>query len=153
MKFLELKIPPVLLILIFAAIMWSISKNHPPLITGEDIRVWLLVSALLIAVSLTLAGALAFKQAQTTVDPTSPESTSALVTTGIYRYTRNPMYVGFFIALIGWGIFLGNAYATLFALIFIPYMNRFQIQPEEQMLTKLFGQQYTDYCQQVRRWC
>lgn len=153
MKFLELKIPPLLLMLLFAAIMWSIAQITPAFMFLDSIKVVLLMVAVVTAVGLTLAGALEFRRAQTTVNPTAPESTSSLVTSGIYQFTRNPMYVGFFIALIGWGCFLGNVYALVFSLLFVPYMNKFQILPEEKMLFQLFGQQYKDYCDSVRRWC
>ncbi|WP_448547503.1 methyltransferase family protein [Thalassotalea fusca] len=153
MKFLELRIPPLLLMLLFAAIMWLIAQATPSFMFLDNIKIVLLIIAVVIAVVLTLAGALEFRRAQTTVNPTAPESTSSLVTSGIYQFTRNPMYVGFFTALIGWGCFLSNAYALIFALLFVPYMNKFQILPEEQMLTQLFGQQFKDYCQSVRRWC
>ena len=153
MKFLALKIPPLLLMLLFAIAMWAFSDNTFSFILSKALRMTLLASAITLALLLTLAGALAFKKARTTVNPTSPESTSSLVTSGIYRFTRNPMYLGFFIALVGWSIFLADLSALVLALLFIPYMNKFQISPEEQTLTKLFGQQYIDYCHRVRRWC
>ena len=153
MKFLALKIPPLLLMLLFAIAMWAFYDNTFSFILSKALRMTLLASAITLALLLTLAGALAFKKARTTVNPTSPESTSSLVTSGIYRFTRNPMYLGFFIALVGWSIFLADLSALVLALLFIPYMNKFQISPEEQTLTKLFGQQYIDYCHRVRRWC
>jgi len=71
---------------------------------------------------------------------------------GVYRLTRNPMYLGFLLVLLGWAIFLSNALAFLLLPAFIFYMNRFQIEPEEKALTSLFGQQFVAYTSRVRRW-
>ena len=71
---------------------------------------------------------------------------------GIYRLTRNPMYLGFLWILPGWGIFLSNAPAFLVLPGFALSMNRFQIEPEERALTRLFGQAFVAYATQVRRW-
>jgi protein-S-isoprenylcysteine O-methyltransferase Ste14 len=81
-----------------------------------------------------------------------PESTSSLVVSGIYGVTRNPMYLGFLVALLGWAVFLAHALALLPLLAFLLYMNRFQIRPEESALTTLFGQEFTTYRKRVRRW-
>jgi protein-S-isoprenylcysteine O-methyltransferase Ste14 len=74
------------------------------------------------------------------------------VTTGVYRFTRNPMYLGFLLALIAWGIFLGNIVSALMPLLFVAYMNRFQISPEERALRARFGAPYVAYQSSVRRW-
>ncbi|WP_268409385.1 methyltransferase family protein [Alteromonas sp. a30] len=101
---------------------------------------------------LPILGVMSFKQAKTTVDPRDPSKSEHLVITGIYRWTRNPMYLGFLFWLIAWGIYLSDGASLLLAFLFVPYMNRFQIHPEERMLKQFFGRQYEDYCQQVRRW-
>ena len=75
-----------------------------------------------------------------------------LVTGGIYRVTRNPMYLGLALVLAAWAVFLLNPWSVLGPVVFVPYMTRFQIEPEERALVSLFGQQYTDYRQRVRRW-
>ena len=81
-----------------------------------------------------------------------PGSASVLVDGGIYRLTRNPMYLGFFVVLLGWAIFLSNIVAFLLLPAFIFYMNRFQIEPEEKALVGLFGQTFVAYKTRVRRW-
>lgn len=95
---------------------------------------------------------LSFRKARTTVNPLKPETASALVSSGVYRYTRNPMYLGFAIVLIAWSIFLAWPPALLGVLGFVMYMNIFQIGPEERALASLFGREFTQYCSQVRRW-
>ncbi|WP_210307157.1 methyltransferase family protein [Paenochrobactrum gallinarii] len=86
------------------------------------------------------------------INPLRPETTSALVTTGIYRYSRNPMYVGFALFLLAFAVLLSSPGALLGVLGFVLYIDRFQILPEEQALNVLFGADFTNYCTQVRRW-
>jgi len=84
--------------------------------------------------------------------PFTPDQSSTLVSTGIYRYSRNPMYLGFLLALAGWCVYLANWASMLLLPLFIVYMNRFQIAPEERALHRHFGQPFTNYTQAVRRW-
>jgi protein-S-isoprenylcysteine O-methyltransferase Ste14 len=81
-----------------------------------------------------------------------PASASVLVDGGIYRLTRNPMYLGFLVVLLGWAIFLSNIVAFLLLPAFVYYMNRFQIKPEEKALVARFGQTFTAYKTRVHRW-
>ncbi|MDT0603853.1 methyltransferase family protein [Thalassotalea castellviae] len=152
MTTLTLKIPPLLLVLIFATLMWLCQLALPLTLYDRNIAQPLMVLFVLIGGTIILTGAFAFKQAQTTVNPTKPETTTALVTNGIYQYTRNPMYLGMLCCLLGWGFYLANPMTILLILGFIFYINHFQIKPEEQMLTQLFHQEFIDYCASVRRW-
>jgi len=79
-------------------------------------------------------------------------ASSELVVSGVYRHTRNPMYLGLLLGLLGWGVYLANAFALLLAPLFIPCMNRFQILPEERALQQAYGERFLDYCRRVRRW-
>jgi protein-S-isoprenylcysteine O-methyltransferase Ste14 len=97
-------------------------------------------------------GVVEFRRARTTVDPRIPAASSSLVRSGIYRLTRNPMYVGFGLVLLGWAIYVSNALAFLLLPAYVLYMTRFQIQPEERALGQIFGQEYADYRARVRRW-
>jgi protein-S-isoprenylcysteine O-methyltransferase Ste14 len=106
----------------------------------------------LAGVSIAILGVLSFRRAGTTVNPMQPEKASSLVTSGIYRVTRNPMYLGLLLGLIAWAVFLSNVLAFLFLPAFILYLNRFQIGPEEAALTRLFGQEFVHYQSHVRRW-
>jgi protein-S-isoprenylcysteine O-methyltransferase Ste14 len=147
---LSLKIPPLFIAAVTGMGMWLVSRALP-LFTFSPLRV--------VAVGLGLAGVavigaamLSFWIAQTTVNPMKPSSASFLVTSGIYGFTRNPMYLGMLFVLIGWALYLGNALALLFLPAFILYMNRFQIEPEERALTALFGPEFLEYAIRVRRW-
>lgn len=112
-----------------------------------------------VAIVLALAGALiglagvaAFRRHRTTVNPFTPERSSSVVDTGIYRFSRNPMYLGLLLGLLGWGVFLGNWVSVLLLPAFVAYMNRFQIRAEERALAARFGPQYLEYSRSVRRW-
>jgi protein-S-isoprenylcysteine O-methyltransferase Ste14 len=82
----------------------------------------------------------------------TPEAASSLVVAGIYRVTRNPMYLGFLLILLGWAAWLSNVLALLPLAGFVIYMNVFQIRPEERALEALFGPEFEAYKKQVRRW-
>jgi len=97
-------------------------------------------------------GIIEFNRAKTTVNPTKPESASSLVRTGIYQRTRNPMYMGFLLILVGWAIAMANIVSFLVLPGFVIYMNRFQIKPEERALTLIFGEDFKAYCVETRRW-
>ena len=103
-------------------------------------------------VLLDLAGLVNFLRAKTTVNPLKPAAASALVTAGVYRITRNPMYLGMAILLAAWGVYLANVAALAVLPLFIVYTNRFQIAPEERALEARFGAEYSRYCERVRRW-
>jgi protein-S-isoprenylcysteine O-methyltransferase Ste14 len=152
MSKLELKIPPLALVLLAAAFMWLLSASVPSLTWrvpfGQAIAIVVAASGGIIA---TL-GVISFRRADTTVNPTKPQATSSLVCTGIYRYTRNPMYLGFLLVLVAWALFLANILALVPAIAFVSYMNRFQIAPEERALESMFGTEFSAYKRSVRRW-
>lgn len=152
MKWLELKIPPALLVLVFALVMWSVDRLLPMFKQDRVWHEWVALGVFLVAVFFIVAGVVSFKIARTTVDPTQPQNATSVVTTGIYRLTRNPMYLGFLLMLLAFVFKLANPTTFVVLPIFIWYLNEFQIKPEEQALNKLFGKAYTDYQQKVRRW-
>jgi protein-S-isoprenylcysteine O-methyltransferase Ste14 len=149
---LELKIPPLGLVIIAAFLMWLGVAYFPTLNFRFPFQ---LPVAWVIGLSGVLAGGLGiieFNRAKTTVNPARPESASSLVRTGIYRRTRNPMYLGFLLILAGWAIARGSVVAFVVLPGFVIYMNRFQIKPEERALTLTFGEEFKAYCSKVRRW-
>ena len=93
-----------------------------------------------------------FRKAKTTMNPFKPDTSSALVSHGVYRFTRNPMYVGLLITLLGWAAFLWQPWALFFLPLFVLYITQFQIKPEERVLSSLFGTEYAEYMAKVRRW-
>ena len=152
MHALELKIPPPVIALLIAPAMWGISLVTPLADVPAPVRLFAAMAIALTGVVTAIAGVAAFRRAKTTLNPLKPEASSSLVTSGIYRITRNPMYVGLALALIAWAVFLSSAWALLGPVVFALYMNRFQIGPEERVLLGMFGAAYSAYQAKVRRW-
>ena len=152
MKFLELKIPPLALLVILAISQFVLASWVPFAAVEINFKFALATCACLVGIVVALLGVYEFRKFGTTVNPTNPDGTVAIVNTGIYSLTRNPMYVGFAFMLLAAVIFTAN-YVSLVSLpIYVLYMNRFQIEPEEKMLGQKFGEAYSAYFQQVRRW-
>ena len=149
---LELKIPPLIVMLIIGAIMWLAAATLPSLTLPPLITNILAVITLVLGVGVSVAGVWSFNKVKTTVNPMTPSESSALVDSGIYKISRNPMYVGFLLFLIAWALFLSNLYSMISAWAFVLYMNRFQIAPEEKALLQLFGNDFEHYAEKVRRW-
>jgi len=149
---LELKVPPLIVVLLTGGLMtlawWATPQWRLPfpgqlLVSGALALTGLFISAL---------GVLSFRKAKTTVNPLKPETSTALVSSGLYRWTRNPMYLGFLTVLLGLGVFLANPLAFAAIPPFVLYMNRFQICPEERALEARFGADFASYKGRVRRW-
>jgi protein-S-isoprenylcysteine O-methyltransferase Ste14 len=152
MRVLELKVPPPVVVAVTALLMWLGSRIAPVL--AFEIPARKVVAMVLVAAGLMtgLSGVILFRRAKTTVNPLRPQSSSSLVTRGVYRVTRNPMYLGGLLILMGWAILLANAAALPFLPAFIFYITSFQIVPEERALTSLFGTEFLAYKSRVRRW-
>ncbi len=151
MDSLELAVPPPIVMLATALIMWLLSVFLPELtLPGVGSLLAIVLGA--IGVGISMAGIIAFHRAHTTPDPRRPGAATTLVTSGVYRISRNPMYLGIQLALIAWGIFLGNVAALLSAFLFAFYIQRLQIKPEERFLQEKFGAEFTAYRAKVRAW-
>lgn len=149
---LELKIPPLLLVIFFGILMRLIALVFPLVNLAPKVTYIIAITALATSLYFSMSGVLAFKKVKTTVNPMTPEESSSLVTSGIYKITRNPMYVGFLFLLITWAAYLSSLYALGAVVLFVIYMNKFQIKPEEKMLTSIFGDEFSHYKSNVRRW-
>ncbi len=149
---LNLKIPPLAVVLVLGALMWLMARALPEY--GLDLPYRNLMAGIAAAAGFIVAawGVAAFRRAGTTVNPMKPESSSSLVSSGIYSFTRNPMYLGFLLALLAWALYLSHPAAFLVLPLYVWYMNRFQIEPEERALASLFGERFTSYASRVRRW-
>ena len=152
MSVLELKIPPPVVGLLTAALMYGVSRALPEAAIAIPLRVvWAVVLAAA-GLAIDLSALLAFRRHRTTVNPLSPQRASRIVTSGVYHFTRNPMYLGMLLLLTAWAVVQGNAAAFLGLPLFVLYITAFQIQPEERVLSAQFGAPYLQYLQQVRRW-
>ena len=152
MSFLELKIPPVLQSLICASMMWLLASWTPGIHIPQSVRLMTFIVLLLLSTVVGLAAIRSFRQAKTTVNPFQPEAATSLVRLGIFRISRNPMYLALLLALLAWGVFLQNLFALTLTAGWVLYMNRFQIRVEEAALRQAFGEEFESYCQGVRRW-
>ncbi len=149
---MKLKLPPVVVFIMFFLLMFILSRFLPFgqfNFFGRSPMIYVLVS---LAVLITLISVGQFFASKTTVNPRNPMYTSKLITNGVYKFSRNPMYLALLLVLFAWGMWLGNAFNVLVAVGFVWYMNKFQIIPEERALITLFGKEYQKYCEEVRRW-
>ena len=152
MKFLELKVPPVaLFILVLVASYFSAQQLSAGEI-GMPFKLIVLGVGIALSGVIGLSGFWEFRKQKTTVNPIKVETASTVVDSGIFGYTRNPMYLGLFILLFCFGYFFQNIFSVLLSFAFVIYMKQFQIKPEERALEQLFGAEYVDYKQKVRRW-
>jgi protein-S-isoprenylcysteine O-methyltransferase Ste14 len=152
MNTLELKIPPPIVAIFTAAAMWFAKDFAPICELALSARIITAGLVLCLAGYFGIAGTIAFRRAKTTVNPLKPQNSSALVTSGVYRITRNPMYVSFTLILVAWMAYLSSVTSVAGPLLYMLYITRFQIKPEERILQGIFGQAFTDYMQRTRRW-
>lgn len=152
MAALELKVPPPVVALGIALAMWAVARYTSVFEVDGSLRIAVAGAIALVGVTFSASGIAAFRRAKTTLDPMKPDSASSLVTSGIYRVTRNPMYVGLLFVLLAWAAFLSAPWALSGPVLFVAYMTRFQILPEESALMRSFGDAYANYKENVRRW-
>ena len=149
---MRLKTPPAVQLFISALLMWIISIYAVNFRFIFKFNNDFALFCLIIGGTIIVFGIAAFRKAETTVTPLHPDKASSLVTRGIYQYTRNPMYFGLLLILFSIGFYLQNL-ASMFVLpIYVWFLSKYQIIPEEEALYKLFGQDYINYQDRVRRW-
>lgn len=151
-KPLELKIPPLIVTLICAMPMWLLNQLVAIESLTFDAPWWGYGFFLVSGVAVIGFGISEFNKYATTTHPQQPEKATALVRSGIYRRSRNPMYLGLLLILLSYVIYLGNMVTLVILPLFVWYMSRFQIIPEERMMLQKFGEEYREYQSNVRRW-
>ncbi len=152
MTWLEHRIPPPVVGALLAAGMWGIASVGPQFELPAGPR-YVVVGALAVAgAAFDVLGLLAFFALRTTINPLRPDRSTALATRGVYRVTRNPMYVGMALLLLAWAACLQAILPLAGPALFVLYITRFQIRPEERMLRAIFGEEYAAYTARVRRW-
>lgn len=149
---LDHKIPPPLIAVLSGAIAWMLCRATPALTFAVSVRIP--ITALFVAggLLLALAGVVAFRRADTTIDPRAPDKSTSIVRSGPFAFTRNPMYLGMALALLGICAYLANPLSLLGLATFVAYITRFQIIPEERLLLAKFGEPFEHYMRSVRRW-
>lgn len=144
---MKFRIPPPLIFLACATVMWFL----PPVYSFPR-YLWAITSLLIFASVIGIMSLWQFWRVKTTVDPIALEKASQLVVSGVYRFSRNPMYLSLALLLLAWGLWLGSLSAVIFLIVFLFSITQLQIKPEEKVLEKLFGEEYRSYKQKVRRW-
>ena len=147
--FLNTKIPPPIVTILFAIMIFYFSDNfHMSIYLLKYIFQYFL----LLGFFVTFSSARNFKKKDTTVNPMKPNETSKLVTDGFFKITRNPMYLGMLLFLLGLSIYNGLIVGLIFLPLFVGYITYFQIIPEENAMLELFGEEFKVYMKKVRRW-
>lgn len=149
---MSLKIPPVVQFIFFASLSWILKAHFPVFTLNHVILDYFAAGLALAGFLIIIISVAAFLRVKTTVNPIKPDSANTLVASGIFRYSRNPMYLGLLLLLLSFAVYLGDIVAFVPAALFVVFITEFQIKPEEQALREKFGTQYDEYSKRVRRW-
>lgn len=152
MRKLELRVPPVAVFVLVVLLMYWLKGLTPTFKITVPLVEFVVAALTLLSGFIGIAGVYEFRKAKTTVNPVKPESASSVVNTGVFAYTRNPMYVALLLLIIALGLWWQHLSVIPCGALFISYMNRYQIKPEEHVLERLFGEDYLKYKNRVRRW-
>jgi protein-S-isoprenylcysteine O-methyltransferase Ste14 len=152
MRTLELKVPPPAVAALVGVAMWAAARLLPAVYLPSPLRLAIAGVSAGFGVLVAVLGVWAFRRAKTTLNPTTPEASSSVVTGGVYSYTRNPMYLGLTAELVGWAVWLSVPWVLLGPVALVLFLTRFQIIPEERVMSSKFGRDYDEYRARVRRW-
>lgn len=143
---------PIVLVIVLAMAMWLTGEFIPLFQTSFEYQARLAVFLLGVGVLMIGIAGYLFRKAHTTVNPETPEKSTYLVTSGIYQFSRNPMYMGFLLWLLAWAVWIGSFLNIVFLVAFVVLANRLYIEPEERALQQIFAQKFEAYVRKVRRW-
>ena len=149
---LELKVPPDVVWVLVAGLMWLASRYTPQLSLPSLVRVGVPGLLTVVGVWLMVRARMLLDESNTTWRPMTPRQAKAVVRTGVYHLSRNPIYLGMLAVLVGWAVLLSSPAALAVSAVFVLYLDRFQIEPEERALSDVLGREYLDYLARVRRW-
>ena len=149
---LDHKIPPPVIAVLCGGLAWLLAHFTPGFHFDIPARLPIVAVLVLVGLALDFSGLLSFRKARTTFNPLAPSRSKVIVQSGLYRYTRNPMYLGMVLELLGLCVFLANPLTLAAVVVFVAYITRFQIIPEERLLLGKFGEPYALYTRKVRRW-
>jgi protein-S-isoprenylcysteine O-methyltransferase Ste14 len=150
---LELRVPPPVMALLFGLLMWLVSSLAAAADVVFGSRIGAAIAIALVGMFFGVTAMATFVRSKTTMNPTKPSATSSLVTHGVFRFSRNPMYLSLVLYLIAWAVYLSNWLALVLLPLFVLYINQFQIKPEERALDALYGQAYASYRQRFADGC
>lgn len=152
MSRLELRIPPDVVWVVVAALMWLASRLTPGVLIPSGLRLGGAAVLAVAGIVLMVSARSALADANTTWHPMTPAESTNLVTTGVFGISRNPIYLGMLLVMLGFAVVLSSPVALLASALFVLYLDRFQIAPEERVLFAKLGQEYAEYQRRVRRW-
>lgn len=146
------RVPPPLYMIAAGVIMWLLSHSPYDVVVKLAPLVQLGSAIMFGGAAVALLAAWQFQRARTTIDPLNPAKATQLVTSGVFQFSRNPMYLGMALVLSGFACRLGSLLSVIVVVAFIALITQLQIKPEERALEGLFGQAFADYRAKVRRW-
>jgi protein-S-isoprenylcysteine O-methyltransferase Ste14 len=152
MKWLELSIPPLALTVVVLAAMVATAHWLPGLQVAGRGSTAAATFVAGVGALLVILGVHEFRRARTTVNPLTPNSASRVVMSGVFRFCRNPMYLGMSLLLLALALYQSHALSFVWVSGYVAYLDRFQIRPEERVLEAQFGDEYRAYARVVRRW-
>lgn len=152
MKVLNCKVPPMLISLLMGILMWITAVIFPSFTVLLPFRLPISLCLTIIGFAIVFSSGHSFTKAKASFNPVQFDKVTALVTSGVYSFTRNPMYLGVINAFIGWAYYLGNPFSAVLVPLNIIYLNCFQIRLEETVLEEKFGREFMLYKAKVRRW-
>jgi len=145
-------LPPPVIALAIGIAMWGLSVGTDAFRFEFPGRGAIALAVAGAGLLIDLVSVVAFIRARTTVNPLAPDKANALVVSGLYRFSRNPMYLGMLLILLGWALWLGQSLALPLLAAFVIAIEALQIRPEEAALEQKFGDEYRAYKKRVRRW-
>lgn len=148
---LELRVPPPVLFLVAVVVMWGGAFDASPFARPDWLRA-ATIGVLITGVIIAGAGIRGLRTARTTVSPTRPDTSTVLVETGVYRFTRHPIYLGLLLILTAWAMTLWQPQSFVALPVFAAWIHRFQMVPEERALRARFGSRFDAYQASTRRW-
>ena len=147
------KVPPPIILLLSGIAMWFIAHSEFAYTISNPFALIMALPLAAIGIYISASAIRKFKTAETTISPLQPDSATSLVHKGIFGKSRNPMYLGLLLVLLGWAVWLQSMSNAIVLVAFVLCLTELQIKPEEEAaLKKVFGQGYIDYCKRVRRW-
>lgn len=151
-EILDTRVPPPVVMLVAGTLAWAGSVAFPAADVVFPGSCLLAIVAVAVGLLLNLYPKLLFRKARTTINPFRPHASTVLLTGGLYRHSRNPMYLGHALILLGLASFLQNWVALLGVPAYMAYVTQFQVKPEERALMASFPKQFKQYKQSTRRW-